>query len=218
MFVKHKGGNINCNVILLSYYQRKLSIDIKSGLCTLSFHLSSLLLCCGGWALEQRSKSGTREGEPGGRRGQGLLMRPVLRYLLHRQHNIQQTKENVIILVYFIFWNILSKNDKFWRRISWSILLQFYNCLFERLPVNELQWCKFLPVKSSSGWENGSKPHDQRNKNQHLILQLQIMMTSSSVLKTQRMTWDNMLSVSGTYPLLSWSSLRSSGISLSSTL
>ena len=63
MFVKHKGGNINCNVILLSYYQRKLSIDIKSGLCTLSFHLSSLLLCCGGWALEQRSKSGTREGE-----------------------------------------------------------------------------------------------------------------------------------------------------------
>ena len=48
----------------------------------------------------------------------------------------------------------------------------------------------------------GSKPRDQR-KNKHLILQLQIMMTSSSVLKTRRMTWDNMLSASGTYPSLS---------------
>ena len=44
-------------------------------------------------------------------------MRPVLRYLLHRQHNTQQTKENVIILVYFtssfkIFWTKMTNFEE----------------------------------------------------------------------------------------------------------
>ena len=175
-----------------------MSTDIKFGLCTPSFHLSPLLWC---WALEQRIK--VRGGEPRVRGGQGSLMRPVLRYLLHRQHTTNRRKYHYFTTLY-LFANILSKNDQFWWWISWSIHLQFHTCLFQRLPVNGSQQCKLLSVKFSSGWEKIAPNLVISVFNKDLTFQLQIMMTSSSVLKTRRMTWVIMLSASGTYPSLSW--------------